>query len=73
LGDVKAGSIEGAAGKKVTVADVVPCMVTIFERIFERNFAKMDLGAVREIGEAISAVEEEAFKAGDWSSTRITG
>jgi len=66
LGDVKAGSIEGAAGKKVTVEDVVPGMVTIFERIFERNFAKMDLGAVGEIGEAISAVEEEALKAGDW-------
>jgi lipoyl(octanoyl) transferase len=66
LGDVKAGSIEGAAGKMVTVEDVVPGMVTIFERIFERNFAKMDLGAVGEIGEAISAVEEEALKAGDW-------
>jgi lipoyl(octanoyl) transferase len=66
LDDVKAGSIEGAAGKKVTVEEVVPGMVTMFERIFERNFVKMNLAAVGEIGEAISAVEEEALKAGDW-------
>jgi lipoyl(octanoyl) transferase len=66
LDDVKAGSIEGALGKKLAVEDVVPGMVTVLERIFEREFAKMDLGAAGEIGQAIAVVEEEARKAGDW-------
>jgi lipoyl(octanoyl) transferase len=66
LDDVKAGCIEGAVGKKVTVDDVVPSILTVFERIFQREFAKLDLEAVGEIGEAIKIVEEEAEKAGDW-------
>jgi len=66
MDDVKAGCIEGAVGKNVTVDDVVPSILTVFERIFKREFAKMDLEAVGEIGEAIIMVEEEARKAGDW-------
>jgi len=65
LDNVKAGCIEGAVGKMVSVEDVVPNIVKVFERIFEREFAKLNLGA-GEIGEAISVVEEEALKAGDW-------
>lgn len=66
LDDVKAGCIEGAAGKKVTVEDVVPGFVAVLERTLERKFTKMDIGASGEIGQAITAVEEEAQKAGDW-------
>ena len=66
LDDVKAGSIQGATGRNVTVDDVVRGIVMVFERIFGRKFRQMDLGAAGEIGEAINAVEEEARKAGDW-------
>jgi len=66
LNDVKAGCIEEAVGKNVTVEDVVRGIMKVFERIFERELAEMDLKAVGEIGVAITAVEEEARRAGDW-------
>jgi lipoyl(octanoyl) transferase len=69
LDDVKAGCIERAVGKSVIVEDVVPGMVMVLQRIFKREFAKLDIEAAGEIGEAIAAVEEEALKAGDWLKT----
>lgn len=66
LDDVKAGYIEGATGKKVTVEDVVPGMVSMFERMFERKLEKMNIDTSGEVGEAIAEVEEEALKVGNW-------
>jgi lipoate-protein ligase B len=69
LNDVKAGCIEGAVGKSVTVDGIVPGIITVLQRLFQREFAKMDIEAAGEIGEAIAAVEEEGLKAGDWLKT----
>lgn len=66
LDDVKAGSIEGATGKKVPVEEVAFSMVEIFRQTFNRDFAKMDTGALGEIGQAIAEVEEEALRSGHW-------
>lgn len=71
LHDVKAGCIEGAAGKNVTVEQVALGMVEMFKRTFEREFLEMDLSAAGEVGQAIAAIEEEAFKAGDWPTSPL--
>jgi len=68
LDDVKAGCIEEATGTKVTVGDVVPGMLSVFERMFEREMVKLDIEAAGEVGEIISGVQEEARKAGGWPS-----
>ena len=69
LHDVKAGSIENASGKKVTVDEVVPGMVAALERVYERNVVPLDLDGTGEVGEAIFSVEAEALKAGAWPET----
>ena len=64
LDEVKAGCIETVTGSKVTVGDVVPGVLNVFERMFERNMIKLVVEAAGEVGEAIAAVQEEAGKAG---------
>ena len=57
LDDVKAGSIERASGKKVTVDEVVPGMVAAMEGMYERKVIPLDLSGAGEVGEAIYSLE----------------
>ena len=57
LDDVKAGSIERATGKKVTVDEVVPGMVAAMEGMYERKVIPLDLSGAGEVGEAIYSLE----------------
>ncbi|EIW86364.1 lipoyltransferase [Coniophora puteana RWD-64-598 SS2] len=65
LADVRAACIADAAGKNVTVPDVVPDIVEVFGRTFDRDMEKLRLQSAGEIGEAIAGLEEEARAAGD--------
>jgi lipoyl(octanoyl) transferase len=58
LADVKAASIEGAAGKKLQVGVEVPGIVERFGRVMQRQMVPLDVGA-DELGELVYALEQE--------------
>lgn len=66
LDDVKAGSIESATGKQVSIEGEIPGLVERFGRIFGRELVPMHLEAEGEIGTVISALEGEAERVGFW-------
>ncbi|KAL0950621.1 hypothetical protein HGRIS_007412 [Hohenbuehelia grisea] len=66
LADVKAGCIQHAGGKAVSVEDIIPALVQSFGRAFGREMVEMDITQEGEDGEAIAALEAEAKAAGDW-------
>ncbi|TFY75739.1 hypothetical protein EWM64_g8273 [Hericium alpestre] len=60
LSDMRAGSVEGAAGKRVSVEDEIPGLVERFGRSYERDMVEMDVNREGRAGELIAALEEEA-------------
>lgn len=72
LHEIKAGCVEIAAKKKVKVTDEIPRLVQVFGRLFNRDMERMVVDAEGEAGEAITALEEEARKAGDWPNVPVS-
>ncbi|TFY64266.1 hypothetical protein EVG20_g6006 [Dentipellis fragilis] len=60
LEDVKAGCIEEAVGKKLSVEGEIPGLVERFGRLYGRTMVKMDVAKEGEAGKLISALEAEA-------------
>ncbi|KAG2023147.1 chloroplast lipoate protein ligase [Coprinopsis cinerea AmutBmut pab1-1] len=67
LDDVRAGSIEGASGKALTVEGEMPGLIERFGRLYERDMVTLDLTEDSPINRAILVLEEEASAMGSWN------
>jgi lipoyl(octanoyl) transferase len=63
---VKAGCVEISKGSHISVENEISGLVSRFGHIYERDLAPLKLEDEGEIGVAISALEDEAERAGDW-------
>lgn len=68
LDGVKAGSIESATGKEVSVEGEIPGLVERFGRLYERDMVPLDLSESNPTTEAILALEKEASAMGAWAT-----
>lgn len=68
LDGVKAGSIEGATGKKVSLEDEIPGLVERFGRLYERDMVPLDLSESSPTTKAILALEKQASRMGKWAT-----
>ncbi|KAM6498369.1 hypothetical protein JOM56_006317 [Amanita muscaria] len=66
LNDVKATCVEVAAGRQVSVDEVIPKFVSLFGQIYDREMIPIDLEKEGEVEDAIRELEKEGAKAGDW-------
>ncbi|KAF4572539.1 LipB family protein [Pleurotus pulmonarius] len=66
LTDVKAGSIESAKGKEVTVEGEIPALVKMFGTVYQRDMLPLDVSQDEEIIREIANLEAEANVAGPW-------
>jgi lipoyl(octanoyl) transferase 2 len=66
LADVKAGSIEGAAGRRLNVAAEMGALAALFGKAYGRDVVPVDLERAGEVGHAIAALENEAEALGAW-------
>ncbi|KAJ3549280.1 hypothetical protein NMY22_g947 [Coprinellus aureogranulatus] len=68
LDGVKAGSIEGATGKEVSIEGEIPGLVERFGRMYERDMVPLDISESNPAAEAILALEREASAMGAWAA-----
>lgn len=66
LDDVKAGSLESASNKPVSMAEELEKMVGVFGRAYDREMIALEAEKEGEVGEAILSMEAEAVQAGSW-------
>lgn len=67
LDDVKAGSIESATGKTVSLQDEIPGLVERFGRVYGRDMVPLDVSKSDPSTDAILALEKEALAMGPWA------
>ncbi|KAF6766490.1 hypothetical protein DFP72DRAFT_21253 [Ephemerocybe angulata] len=67
LDGVKAGSIQSATGKPVTVQGEIPGLVERFGRLYGRDMVRLDLSQRNPSTDAILALEQEAAEMGPWA------
>ncbi|KAH6916762.1 chloroplast lipoate protein ligase [Coprinopsis sp. MPI-PUGE-AT-0042] len=67
LEDVRAGSIENATGKSISVEEEIPGLVQRFGRLYEREMVPLDVSLDSPVTSAILELEREAVAAGPWS------
>ncbi|VDB86812.1 unnamed protein product [Peniophora sp. CBMAI 1063] len=66
LADVRAGSIEGATGKGLSVAGEVEGVVGRLGRAMGRDFERLEVKEGDELGEMILGLERHAEELGEW-------
>jgi len=63
--------VETATAKSTGVEDEILGLISRFGRLYERDIVQMKLEDEGEIGEAITAVENEAARMGPWPTVPI--